>query len=64
MLTLADPGGCRVDERHLVTLSTVPDVECQITFFSNGQPSGHLDFTDFDDLARTAWGIARAVRPT
>jgi hypothetical protein len=47
----------RINSDYLVTPSTIPDIEWQLTMFDKGMPTGHEDYDDFDVLARRIWGI-------
>lgn len=49
----------RSPKGFVVTRSTVPGVEWQLTQFCKDQPSGHIDFSDFNELTRTIWGMER-----
>ena len=46
----------RVGKKIAVTPSTVPGQTWQLTMFgADGQPRGHIDLNDFDELARMVW---------
>jgi hypothetical protein len=54
----------RVGKDIAVTPSTVPGQTWQLTMFgADGQPRGHVDLNDFDELARIVWQTENKAPP-
>lgn len=53
-----DVRGRKYTKTIMVTKSTQPGVEWQLTMMDDDGPSGHLEFNDFDELAAEIWSYS------
>ena len=51
--------GKPVTKTIIVTPSLRKGVDWQLTYLDDGEASGHMDFTDFDDLANSVWMLSK-----
>jgi len=54
-MTVKGAEGQTLKKQIIVTPSTSKGVDWQLTYLTDGEPSGHLEFNDFDQLAQEVW---------